>query len=150
MNFQKEAITPECFKEFSGLFHKHWKEIAHYQDIILDPDEDFYLKADQLGLSRLFTIRNEEKVLVGYAVFFVKKNGHYKASLQASQDILFLDPTLRGSLIGYRFIKWCDEQLAAEGVQVVYQHVKVSHDFGSMLERLGYQFIDKIYGKRLD
>jgi hypothetical protein len=52
--------------------------------------------------------------------------------------------------MGGRFIKWCDEQLRAEGVAVVYHHIKAAHNFGPMLERFGYELVDLIYSRRLN
>lgn len=149
MKFQREILTESILDEAFSLNHAHWKEIAHYQDIILNPDRETYLKLETLGLLRLFTSRIEEK-LVGYAVFFVKANIHYKDSIQANQDILYLDPSLRKAMNGYRFIQFCDEQLKAEGIQVVYQHIKAAHNFGPMLERIGYELVDHIYARRLN
>lgn len=107
-------------------------------------DEDSYaaaagVPADEVTLSWL----------VGYALFFVRSNPHYKSSVQAVQDVIYLAPGVRGGT-GYKFIAWCDAQLAAEGVQAVYQHVKAAHDFGRLLERQGYELVDFIYAKRLD
>lgn len=149
MEFSREVVTEKVIDELLPLFEGHYLEIAHYQDIVLAPDRDFYLNAERLGLLRLFTVREFSEIM-GYAVFMVNKNPHYKFSLQASQDILYLAPKVRGGMNGYRFIKWCDEQLKNEGVQVVYQHVKKKHDFGPLLERMGYRAVDTIYGRRLD
>ena len=85
--------------------------------------------------------------LVGYAVFFVRGNPHYKSSRQAVQDVLFLHKSARGN--GARFVAWCDHRLVEEGTEVVYHHVKAAHDFGVMLERQGYELVDKVYAKRL-
>ena len=130
------------------LLQSHWREIAHYQDIPLDPDFTQYAALEDAGALRTYIARDAEGGMVGYAVFFVKANIHYKSSIQALQDILYIHPGSRG--MGLRFIKWCDDQLRQEGVQVVYHHVKKEHNFGPALERFGYQLIDLIYGRRLD
>lgn len=149
MEFQREALGISLVAELTPLLHSHFKEISANQDIPLDPDWDAYQAVSDGGFLRIFTVRDAGK-LVGYCVFTVRRNPHYKGSVQASQDILFLSKELRGKLVGFRFIKWCDEQLRADGVQVVYHHVKFAHDFGPMLERIGYKPVDKIYGRRLD
>ena len=157
VQFDLELLTPEMMAEMRPLLELHKDEIAHYPDIELEPDDDFYLKAQAAGMVRLFTARerdglgrNSRGTLVGYSVFFMKQNPHYKSSLQANNDILYLDAKYRGRMLGYRFIRWCDERLAEAGVQVVYHHVKKKHNFGPMLERQGYELIDLIYGRRLD
>lgn len=147
MNFQRERFDT-IFDEAYPLFELHFKEIAHYQDIPLAPELKTYTHLEDIGAARTFTSRDESGALIGYAVFFVKHNIHYSSSLQASQDIIFLHPEKRGE--GYKFIAWCDEQLRAEGVQVVYHHTKAKHSFGPTLERMGYELVDLIYGRRLD
>lgn len=148
MNFQRELATYELISELLPLFFLHWKEIAHFPDIMLEPDTDAYLRAEATGNLRVFTARDDSGEAIGYAVFFLRQNPHYKSSLQASQDILFIKPDRRGT--GMRLIKWCDEQLALEGVQAVYHHVKQAHNFGPMLERIGYEPVEYIYTRRLD
>ena len=130
------------------LLEKHWSEIAHFKDVKLDPDWEQYERLEQAGVLRVFVARDHAGIMVGYAVYFVRHNPHYRQSLQALQDILFIDPTRRG--FGAKFILWCDEQLRSEGVQATYHHVKAKHNFGAMLERLGYQLVDLIYARRLD
>ena len=146
MIFQREYLK-DCLDEARPLLFEHWKEISHYPDIPLDPDEERYYNFEKGGVLRVYTARDEGKIF-GYAVFIVNTNAHYKTSLQAMQDIIFIHPERRG--MGGRFILWCDEQLKAEGVQIVFHHIKAKHNFGAMLERFGYELIDLIYGKRLD
>ena len=147
IKFGRELLS-NVFDEMMPLFDKHYKEIAHYQDIPLDPIKDEYMAREKAGAVRAFIARDEYGAIVGYAVFFVCRNLHYRSSLQALQDVLFIDPAKRG--FGMKFIAWCDEQLKAEGIQVSYHHVKKEHNFGPLLERLGYDLVDLIYARRLD
>lgn len=145
MNYQAEAFA-YAMDEMRPLIEQHYLEIAHYQDIALDPHWHFYCTSPAV---RLFTARDDGR-LVGYAIFFVSQNKHYMQSMQAVQDILFVHPDHRGGLAGARLIRFCDAQLRDVGCQVVYQHVKSAHNFGPLLERLGYELVDLIYAKRLD
>lgn len=148
--FQLETATPAFFDEVIPLFVLHYQQVAHYQDIKLAPDYERFLAIQKAGVLRVYTAREETGELIGYAFFLVSPSLHYCGSLQALQDILFIHPERRG--FGKEFIAWCDEQLKAEGVQVVYHHVKAKPelDFSALLERMGYTLVDKIYGKRLD
>jgi GNAT superfamily N-acetyltransferase len=151
--FARESLTVELFHETLPLLMAHWEEIAHFKDIPLKPDQQAYQTLSTHGNLRIYTVREGVGgTLIGYAVFFLRRNMHYSTSLQAVQDILYLDPASRGRLVGYRFIKWCDDQLRAEGVQLVMHHVKVKPelDFGPMLERIGYEPVDRIFARRLD
>jgi GNAT superfamily N-acetyltransferase len=145
---QRETMD-QVLGEIEPLLQMHFAEIAHFQDIPLDPDIGFYRRAEVAGGLRIFTARSDG-VLIGYAIFFVRQSAHYRGSRQAMQDILFVAPEKRGSTVGPRLITYCDNALRDEGVQVVYHHVKAAHDFSSLLKRLGYQLVDHIYARRLD
>lgn len=146
---QRESFTA-IWPEMKPLAEAHWREIAHYQDIPLDPDHQVYDAATASGNVVFFTVRDEDGRMVGYAGYFVRANIHYRGSKQAVQDVLFLLTEYRRSRIGMALIAYCDDQLRADGVQVVYQHVKVAHNFGPLLERIGYEHVEHIYARRLD
>lgn len=145
--FKREAAS-DILDEVAPLLMAHFKEVGHHQDIKLNPDLSAYANLEKLGLIRTYTVRQEDGELVGYAVYFVKHHIHYRDSLQAIQDVIYVRPGNRG--MGGRFIKWCDEELRKDGVQVVHQHIKAAHNFGPMLERMGYELVDYLYQKRLD
>lgn len=150
MNFARETCE-QFIPDAQRLFVEHYREVAHFQDIEFVPDYERYKKLEAAGILRIFTARDDtSKELTAYMLVFVQYNIRYSLSLQASQDILYVDKTKRG--FGFKFIAWCEENLKDEGVQVLYQHTKVDPDldFGPMLERKGYVLVDKVYAKRLD
>ena len=143
---QRERFV-DVIAEMMPLLEKHWREIAHFQDIPLEVDRVAYEQLCNMGMLRIYTMR-KHTALIGYAVYFVRSNPHYKSSIQASQDVIFVDPEHRG--VGRKLIQFADEQLQIEGVQAVYHHVKAAHNFGPLLESMGYSLVDLIYTKRLD
>lgn len=148
MQFTREKIW-DLWGEAWPLLMEHWQEIARYKDIKLNPDFDAYHDAEMNGLLRVYTAR-AEGLLIGYAAFFVKKNAHYKDSLQAVQDVVFLRKECRRGFVGIKLLEYADAQLANEGVQVVYQHVKVRNNFSPILKRIGYEKVEEVWAKRLD
>ena|SRR5437660_11181995 len=147
--YARETLAQVRASGVDELLGRHWLEIAHYPDIPLDVDWKVYEGVEADGKLRAYTAR-VDGVLIGYASYFVNHNPHYRSSLQATQDVLYLAPEYRKSRIGYRLIAFADAQLAAEGVQAVYQHSKAAHDIGPILERQGYELVDLLYAKRLD
>jgi hypothetical protein len=145
MKYALERIK-DVIDELEPLIQAHYKEIAKYQDIPLKPDWKSYESLDELGLLRIFTLR-EEGELIGYAVFMVRPHLHYMTCLTAFQDILFIKSDKRGK--GLKFILWCDNQLKGMGINLIVQHVKSEHNFGPALERIGYELMDLIYTKRI-
>ena len=90
VTFRRENVKG-VWPEIRPLFDRHWAEIAHDKTIPLDPDYDLYLKADEGGMLRVYTAR-EGATLIGYCVFFVRANPHYKSTIYAVQDIIFIVP----------------------------------------------------------
>jgi len=140
-------LYQDIHEEMDPILMKHFLEISANQDIPLDVDKEQYFMLEKVGILKVYTARYEGK-LIGYSVYFVRHNPHYRKSLQAAQDVIFIDPERRG--FGKKFINWCDDQLRDYGVQVVYHHVKQKHNFGPMLETMGYKLVDLVYGRRLD
>jgi GNAT superfamily N-acetyltransferase len=145
---RKERMR-DVIEEIKPLLAAHYREIAHFPDIPLDPDYTRYAEMELKGVIRIFTVRDREQ-LVGYAIYFVMPSLHYQGSKQAFQDILFLHPAYRKGFVGAELIRTADAELRDEGVQVVRQHVKAAHDFGKLLTHLGYEIEDHIWTKRLD
>ena len=141
----------EWIKEAHSLFVEHYNEIAAYKDIPLEPDFEKYATIADDGKLVVLTARNNGE-LVGYVIYLVGTALHYKNSLHAIQDILFVKKGLRKSLMGcgYLLLKHSETVLKEMGVQVVCQHVKVKHDFSPFLEKLGYENMEKFYQKRID
>lgn len=147
--YARESLEAVRASNLDELLRRHWHEIAHFPDIPLSVDWEAYEGVEATGKLRAYTARADGE-LVGYAAYFVNRNPHYKSSLQAFQDVLYVAPEHRKGRIGYKLIAFADAQLAAEGVQVTYQHSKVVHDIGAILERQGYELVDAVYAKRLD
>jgi hypothetical protein len=149
--FAREPFSEALLAEMLPLLEAHWAEIAHYPDIPLEVDASAYHAAERNGALRIFTVREpgRNNALIGYAAYFVRGNPHYASSVQASQDVIYVAPEARGST-GARLIQFADDQFRRDGVQAVYHHVKVAHNFGRLLERMGYVAVDVIYAKRRD
>jgi len=147
--YQRESFE-EAYPDAMPLLMLHWKEISSNLDIALDVNVEAYRTSEANNLLRIYTAR-DNGVMLGYVAVFVHKGLHYQQSLQATQDVFYVDPRHRGKMLGLRLIKFVENQLKEEGVQVLCQHVKIKHPaLGYLLERSGYTAVEKIYQRRLD
>lgn len=146
VDYARETVAG-LWDEIQPLLKKQADEVATFKDIPLTPDKELYFKMDASGLVRVFTARKEGR-LVGYSLFFVRASIQFQQSIQAQQDLIFIDKEERG--FGGFFIDWCDIQLKLEGVQVVRRHVKAKHDWSKILVRHEYKIEDFIYVRRLN
>ena len=146
MRFAREYYSPQLISDMLPLWKSHYIETHDEMYGPLDPDLGFYERA--AGMLRVFTVRDFDDALQGYQVFFVANDPHSMTNVQAVQDILYLAAEARKGLTGYKFIKWCMEQLEAEGVDVIHQRISAHHDFGPVLERMGFTLEDLTYSRR--
>lgn len=147
--FQRERVQV-IWEELQPLFRLHWEEIAAYRDIPLDPHEQAYFTFEDSGVLRWYTARVAGRI-VGYAVFLVGAALHYRGSLQARNDLVYLHPEHRGRRLGVALLEYADAALAAEGVQLISYHVKPAHPaLAQLLEQRGFIHHETVYSRRTD
>ena len=135
--------------EIMSLAHLHWDstEWDVNKDNELDPDWERYAHLENNNSLIIFTAR-EKGVLIGYNVFFIHTSIHYKKQFVANQNLIFIHPDKRG--FGKYFIFYSDEKLKEIGVKKVFYHLKAKNDWSDkLLKPLGYELMDKIYGRKL-
>ena len=148
--FATEKVSA-LWDEIRPLTAAHHAETSFYKDLPLAPDKDRYLMMEERGFLRCYTARDADtKRLVGYSIVIVAVNAHHATSPpMASGDILFLDPEYRGVGLGRMLVNYGDDQLKAEGVEIVFHHGKHQGNFINTLVRCGYQPCELLYTKRL-
>jgi len=138
--------------EAEPLLVEHWKELATYPDFPLEPDWAFYEKMEQVGITRIYTVR-VKGALVGYAVFLVRKHDHYATSpAWAMNDIIWLHPDFRNWGVGTDLAAFWEKDLYAQGVSVVHIEAKIAHQalIALLVGKRGYSLISSGMEKRLD
>ncbi len=137
----------QCINEIVPLFTNHWKEIANHQGVIpLDPDFDKYQNVEDNNMLRIYTARDDGK-LIGYFISFVSPHMHYKSTIYALNDIMYIDPSYRGSTVGFRLIKGAMVDLKSNcGVDKLVIHMKVTHEFRKLLTKLGFCLEEENWG----
>lgn len=111
--------------EIRPMLPEHWAELAVHHDIPLDPDYDLYQRMSAAGVMLFYTARSLGE-LIGYAIFTVAKNPHYRRHTWAVSDILWVHPSFRQIGVGRAFMNFWDGSLRARGVDVVHVNAKVA------------------------
>ena len=144
ITFQKETPLPFA-DDAMQLFKDHYDEIAERTDVIeLNPNVEQYNFMFNKNMLEIHTARDDGK-LVGYSIWFVVNHIHYKKSLTATSDVLYITPNYRNGMFGYKFIKWTTNEIKKRKPQRIFFHVKPFLDYGHLLERLGGHFFEKSY-----
>ena len=143
------AVEPysDAIGEMVRLYPEHWDEIALNKDVIkLDPDYDRYFQFEKLGMLHVVTARSAGE-LVGYHIFVIMFHLHYRQSKTATSDITYLKREYRQGFNGIKFLRYAFDSLKPLEIQRVYTNCKMHHDFGAVLERLGFKEAERIYTK---
>lgn len=149
MYFQLEKFS-NFFDEALPLFKDHHKEVGDYlPNLDFDPDVKSYIKLDDAGLIRCFTIRESSKdSVIGYCILHIFNHLHFCNSKQALQDAIYIAKDHRG--LGKEFIDWIDDELKSEGIDAVYHNVSINHDYSKTLCSLGYKKVETTYLRSLN
>jgi len=140
----------EVYAEADQLMLLHWREIGPYQDMTrVNPDLDFYAKAERAGSLLLCTARLDASRLVGYYLMIVHRHAHYKHIIVATEDLHFVHPEHRG-WTGIRLMKFAERMARAHHAGLLVSRAKAKSEHGALYRRLGYDLMDEIYTKRLD
>ena len=144
ITFQQEAPSPFA-DEAVELFKRHYEEVAERQDVIeLDPNIERYNLLYKAKTLEIHTARDNGK-LIGYSLWVVVNHLHYKKSITASSDVLYISPEYRQGMLGYKFIKWTTEEIKKRNPQRILFHMKPFLDYGKIVERLGGHYFEKTY-----
>ena len=148
MNYQQEFLG-QVENDILVLIDLHYKEIALNQSKVkLNPDWDVYRALENEGKLRIFTARDND-TLVGYFVVVVGVNMHYKDHTFACNDIIYLHKDYRKGFAGIKLIKFAKKCLTEDGVSVLTINTKVHQPFDRVLERLGFNLIERVYSSYL-
>lgn len=149
--FQQERLS-QIISELPEIFYRHWQDIGRHKEAIpLDPAYDEYGRLESCGFLHIVTARDEGK-LAGYLFSVVHPHLHYRKSLTAYTDLMYLRREYTRGFGIFRYaalILQSEKMLRDMGVQKRYLMTKVYHDLTPLFQRLGYRFIEKISAKLL-
>ena len=148
ISYNKECLC-DVINEVEPLLELHYQELTHHKDVIkLDPDWARYTEMEHAGAFHIFTARDDEQ-LIGYSAFFLNHHIHYRHTVVAQNDVLYLHPDHRNGMTGIRLIKNSEREMKALGADKVVWHCKYSNDLQQILQRLGYTNEEAMLGKML-
>lgn len=139
----------DLISEIRPLLVEHWAEIAVYKDMALDPDFATYKRAADAGRLVNYAVWDNGN-LIGYAIFFLTNHPHYRKTLWARNDLVWLAPQFRNFGVGKALVEFWEADLKARQVDVIHVNSKLAHPaLASLLRAFGYADIEVSHQKRL-
>ena len=136
-------------QDIKPLLEEHWRLVALNQGKIkLNPDWKEYSKLDTAGILKIFTARDDGK-LVGYFVLIINKSINYQDHYFAVNDVVFVLPDSRAGATGYKLIKYAEDYCRESGVSLMMINTKVHIPFDKLMIGMGFDLIERVYSKFL-
>jgi hypothetical protein len=142
----KIANNKEVFNKMKEMFEDHHKELSVTKGFPLNPDYKVYEEANNRNSLKIALCLKDDEI-IGYIVYFVGINLHYKSCLLATEDIYYLKPEYRKGLIGVKMFVFAENYLKSIGVNMVRYSTKTHLDNSKLFEFLGCNFVEKVYTK---
>ena len=147
ITYQQEFLSSSEGKDREKLLNAHWEEVALNKDKIkLNPDYDRYYELEELGILKIFTVRDSGS-LVGYFACFVMPHLHYKDHYFATNDVIYISPEHRRGFTALKLIKFAEGCLKEDGVSVLVVNTKSHKPFHKLMEFLKFSPSETLYSK---
>lgn len=145
----EEKLTDALIEEVRPLLEAHYQEIAWRQDAIpLDIDVERYKALWADGHVLVIAAREKDLTLVGYNVYFINHHLHYKSTVYAMNDVLYVKPSARGAAIALKMLRVAEDILSRRYERLVMGlHIKEDHDWGVIARRARYKKIEATWFK---
>ncbi len=144
--FQAEKLH-EVREEIEPLLRDHWDSVPPDYGHPFDPDWGAYDAMESVGALRIYTAR-DEGVLIGYVVAVVGPGLHSRHSRRAMTDLWYVIPSARGARLGVNLLRWAEDQLLGEGVDLVCHGTRQARVV-KLLGRVGYTAQETVCVKNL-
>lgn len=141
-----EPFTRELANEIVPLGQQSWDECSEIKKdtcayhgqrgLAIDPDIDQYLYLAENHSLIAMTLRDDDKVLRGYALLILYKSLHLKTELCGNVDTFYVQPNSRRSMS--RFISEIEETLRLRGISIIGWPVTMTGKMFEILKRRGY------------
>lgn len=134
--------------ELLPMLEDGFKVYDPFPGVPLEVDQAMYEALENAGVLRIFTARQDDGELVGYAVFIVAPSPRRRSVIVAQQDVLHTSNKV-GPHAALALIRQSEAALRAEGVNLVYHSSPIGCKFGQLLEMLHYRPIAQAHAKWL-
>lgn len=138
----------ECFDEVCEMLQQHYEELSVTKGFKLNPDFDVYHQAIKKNVLKVVVCKKDNKI-IGYILYLIGPNLHFKNCLLAIQDIYYLKPKYRKGFIGIKMFIFAENYLKSIGVNMIKYSTTTHFDNSKLFEFLGCNFIEKVYTKEL-
>lgn len=148
LEYAVEPLTQSLIEEMRAGQDRYCEEVAGpFHPYPADPDWRTYLIAEQRGMLRVITAR-EEGMLHGICIAVIGPHPHY-ACISASLPLLYVDPAYRRSTAGIALVRMAERESEKAGAQLILTHGGMHNGVYRLFEAMRYQDFGRYFVKEL-
>jgi len=148
INYTQEFLS-DVKDEVVFLIQDHFNEVYPVREVFeLDMDWDLYGQLENLGLLKIFTARDDGR-LVGYLWVILSPNLHSRGSMLACDDGLYVAKSYRGQAVAKDLVRFTERCLKEDGIKVFHIVGTTEKPIDSFVKRMGYTEIETKFQKVL-
>jgi GNAT superfamily N-acetyltransferase len=148
-NFEYNVSCAKVFEDAYDLVRMHWEELAINKDTVpMDPNVEQFEELQKTNVLHNLVVYHEGKI-IGYSFIIVTPALHYKSTVFAQVDVVYVHPDYRGvDGIGMELLKRTELLAKNLGAKVIVHHAKPHMpQIIKPLEYLDYSLYEHMYGK---
>ena len=139
LKFQAERFA-DTMAEMIPLMGEHFDEVGlNAAPFPVQPNFASYFTMERAGSLHLFTARAEDDALAGYSAFILAPDLIYGGHAVAMNHALYLRRQYRNGFTVKRLIRFGEREMAAKGAEIFEYHLWSDHNFGRLMELVGYE-----------
>ena len=118
------------------------------QEWPLDVDFDLYRKVEEVGRLRIFTAREEGR-MVGYLICILMHSQQRKSLRMAHEEAFYVDPDFRRNGTATKLMEFAEESLKPEADIIMYHAPEANPAFGLLLKKRRCKKYAEYFARRL-
>ena len=115
----------------------------------IDMDWVTYLRLEEHGKLAVFTARDDDDIIQGFAMYVVMLNPHYRTKFFAECDIIAVCPECRGKGVARTLIEIAEGVFRRMGVDRMVHKFRTVYDTEPLFPKLGFVEAERTYMKVL-
>ena len=147
MIYQEEKDPVPVFKLIQDILQDHMEEVNKcFKVEKIEPSWHVYQKLHELSRLLVVTARGVDNEVLGDSITILAKHMHYNFTI-GHNDIIYMLPEHRGH--GRGLIKYTEKCLKERNIEYFSLAIKPHVDYRPLIERMGYEFLEYQYVRRL-
>lgn len=149
MQILMESVI-DVYPALNTLIKEYFAKTVASEDCLpLDMDWDFYINLETKGQLTLITARDNNKALLGFAMYLVGPHPQHKGKVVATCNTLATRLDKRKQGIGTSLVKAAEAYFKHIGASAIFHGYRTVYNANPLFTKMGFKLVEHFYMKVL-